>query len=164
MQSLSEIVRRAQKLETDQAKVEWLRANDSQPLRQLLVCMYDPDRIKFLIPNEPPPYVPSVHLDSQGMLYRQIRKLVYVIDGETQHNMSQYKREHVFIEMLESVDPEDAELLCDVIRQKPLTGLSNTVINLAFGVIVPETIVAEKVETKPKKSTPKKAKVDGKAV
>jgi hypothetical protein len=154
--SLAEIVRKAQKLETEDQKIEWLRQNDSTPLRQLLICTYDTDRIKFLIPNEPPPYKPSQHLDSQGMLHRQIRKLQYVIAGEAVHNISQYKREWVFIEMLESVDPEDAELLCDMVRQKPLTGLSAAVINKAFGDIISKS--AEIVEDKTVKPTAQKAK------
>lgn len=164
MLSISEIVRKAQKLETDQEKIDWLRANDSTPLRQLLICTYDTDRIKFLIPNEPPPYRASEHLDSQGMLYRQMRKLQYVIQGEVEHNMTAYKREWVFIEMLESVDAEDAELLCEMIKQKPLTGLTASVINIAFGDIISKN--AELIETtkpapKPKKSISRKAKKDG---
>jgi hypothetical protein len=90
------------------------------------------------------------------MLHRQIRKLQYVIAGEAVHNISQYKREWVFIEMLESVDPEDAELLCDMVRQKPLTGLSAAVINKAFGDIISKS--AEIVEDKTVKPTAQKAK------
>lgn len=169
MLSISEIVRKAQKLETEEAKIEWLRANDSTPLRQLLVCTYDSDRIKFLIPDEAPPYKPSEHLDSQGMLYRQLRKLQYVIEGEIQMNISQYKREHIFIEMLESVDKEDAELLCEMIKQKPLTGLSANVINKAFGDIISkkfeEAPKVEKIQKAPVKVPAiKKAKKDVKEV
>lgn len=158
MISLAEIIEKAQSLKTDEEKVDWLRKNDSLPLRQILICNYDTDRIKFLVPPEAPPYTPSVHLDSQGMLYRQMRKLQYIIEGESQNmNMTQYKREWVFIEMLESVDAKDAELLCKIIKQKPLTGLPVSVINNAFGEIIPS-----KFEETPKEKKPaaKKAKKD----
>jgi hypothetical protein len=160
MLSISEIVKKAQKLETDAQKVDWLRSNDSLPLRQLLICTYDTDRIKFLVPATKPPYTPSVHLDSQGMLYRQMRKLQYLIEGEDVQNMSQYKREHVFIEMLETVDAGDAELLCEMIQQKPLTGLSAKVINEAFGDVIPkkfEDVTDTESNKQPAKRKAKKA-------
>ncbi len=160
MLSISEIVNKARKMETDAEKVEWLRKNDSAPLRQLLICTYDTDRVKFLVPPTKPPYTPSVHLDSQGMLYRQMRKLQYIIEGENIQNITQYKREHVFIEMLETVDAQDAELLCEMIQQKPLTGLSVKVINEAFGEIIPkkfEEVIAADLKKQPAKKTAKKA-------
>ncbi len=152
MLSLSEIVRKAQSIEDEDQKVEWLKKNDSTPLRQILICLYDTDRLSFWCPRTAS-YTPSVHLDSQGMLYRQVRKLQYIIEGEQEMNISQYKREWIFIEMLESVDAEDALLLIDVLKQKPLTGLSVNVINKAFGEIIPKKFetteeVAPKVETK----------------
>lgn len=164
MLSISEIVRKAQKLETDEQKVEWLRQNDSVPLRQLLICTYDSDRIKFLVPPSTPPYTPSEHLDSQGMLYRQMRKLQYIVEGEQVQNMSQYKREHVFIEMLESVDAGDAELLCEMVQQKPLTGLTAKVINEAFGEIISkkfEDVTEPELKKPTAKRKAKKATEDG---
>lgn len=169
MLSISEIVRKAQKLETEEQKIEWLRANDSVPLRQLLICTYDTDRIKFLIPNTAPPYKKSEHLDSQGMLYRQIRKLQYVIEGEApQDRLTPYKREWIFIEILETVDAEDAELLCEMIQQKPLTGLTVNVINKAFGDIISKKFEIVETPVKPKApvkvSTAKKANKNVKEV
>jgi hypothetical protein len=74
-----------------------------------------------------------------GALLRESRKLKYFIDGMGGENVDKMKREQIFIQLLESVDPNDAELLCKMIEQKPLKGLTSKVINEAFGPIITES-------------------------
>ena len=136
--SISEIVNKACTLKTREEKVEWLRKNNSVPLRNILICMYDKSKIKFLIPNSPPPYTPSQSHDVHGALQREARKLKYIIQGAGGENVTKIKREQIFIQMLENVDRADAELLCQMIQQKPMKGLTPKVINEAFGNIVTE--------------------------
>jgi hypothetical protein len=133
--SISEIINKACKLKTKQEKVEWLKANNSVPLRNILILMYD-KKFNIMLPDTPPPYTPSEYLDSQGMLYKQARKLVYFVEGMKGDLIDTVKREKLFIEMLESVDKGDAELLCKMIAQKPLKGLTAATINEAFGDII----------------------------
>ena len=115
--SISEIVNKACTLKTREEKVEWLRRNNSVPLRNILICMYDKSKIKFLIPNSPPPYTPSQSHDVHGALQREARKLKYIIQGAGGENVTKIKREQIFIQMLENVDKSDAELLCQMIQQ-----------------------------------------------
>lgn len=128
--SLAEVVYGACKKKTKKEKVEWLRKNNCLELRNILKIMYDPN-LKLLIPDTPPPYTPSDLPDSHGMLYRETRKLKHFVEGYS-GNLTQLKREQLFIQMLETVDREDAKLLLDMIKQKPLKGLSASVINEAF--------------------------------
>lgn len=138
VQSISEIIKKTCELKTREEKVDWLKKNDSGALRDVLVCMYDRAKIKFLIPNSEPPYTPSAAYDNHGMLYRETRKFKYLVDGFGGENLNKIKREHIFIEMLESVHRDDAKLLVDMIKQEGYKGLTIKVINEAFGNIINE--------------------------
>lgn len=141
--SISEIVNKACALKTKEEKVSWLKQNNSVPLRNVLICMYDIAKIKFLIPDTAPPYNPSKSHDLHGALLREARKFKYFIQGMGGENVDKMKREQIFIQLLESVDPGDAELLCKMIAQKPMKGLTPKVINEAFGPIITESKDAE---------------------
>lgn len=141
--SISEIVNKACLLKTKEEKVEWLRKNNSVALRNILICMYDKQKIKFLIPNTAPPYKPSESHDVHGNLIHEARKLKYFIEGFGGEKVERIKRENIFIQLLESVSPGDAELLCQMIQQKPMKGLTTKTINEAFGPIITEGKSAE---------------------
>jgi hypothetical protein len=135
--SIAEIVNKATKLSTKQEKIEWLRNNDSVPLRTVIKCMYDKE-VEFLIPSTPPPWKKNNYIDVQGMLYKEARRLRIFIKGGGYDNLNQVKREQLFISLLEDIDNEDAELLCKMIAQKPLKGLSKAIVMEAFpGLIAP---------------------------
>lgn len=135
--SLSEIVTKACELPTRQEKIDWLRKTQSDALRTILMLMYD-KKHEWNIPNTtPPPYTPSPHVESQGMLYRQVRKLRYFIKGYDGDRLQQYRREFLFIEMLESIDRDDAKLMEKVLMQTPPASLPADVINEALGLQLP---------------------------
>jgi len=136
--SISEIIDKACTLKSREEKVQWLKQNNSVPLRNILISMYDKSKIEFLIPSSAPPYTPSEAHDVHGALLREARKLKYFIKGMGFDDMKQIVRERVFIQLLESVDKKDAELLVKMIKQKPLKGLTAKTINEAFGQIINE--------------------------
>ena len=129
--SLSEIVNKAAELKAVQEKIDWLRKNDSQPLRTILKYTYDKN-VKFLIPNTPPPWKKNSYIGVEGMLLKEARRLRIFVEGGGYDNLNQVKRENLFISLLEDVDNNDAELLCKMIAQKPLAGLTRNVIVQAF--------------------------------
>jgi len=136
--SLSEIVTKTCQLQSKQEKIDWLRKNDSPQLRNILAIMFNKN-FKFLVPTEtPPPYTPSPHVESHGMLYREIRKMKYFIAGYGGENIPRIRREALFIQMLESVDRNDAELVVKMIMQTPPEGLDADAILEAFGPIFPK--------------------------
>lgn len=133
---LSEIIKKTCELKTREEKVAWLKQNDSRPLQDILIAMYDKKKIKFLIPNTEPPYTPSPAHENQGALFREARKLKYFVEGFGGENVAKIKREQIFIEMLETVHRDDAKLLIDMIKQQGYKGLTVKVINEAFGNII----------------------------
>ena len=133
--SIAEVLKKAGELNSKEEKVEWLRKNNSLPLRNILTLTYDKSK-KFLIPDSEPPYTPSETHDTQGMLHNQARKLKYFVEGFSPDNIHQIKRETIFIEMLESVHRDDAKVLLQMIKKKPFKGVTKQVINEAFGEII----------------------------
>ena len=134
--SLAEIVNTACEMTNRQEKIEWLKKHNSKPLRNILKLMYDKS-LQFNIPTTEPPYTPSEMPDSHGMLYRESRKLTYFVKGFDGENLPAIRREALFIQMLETVDKDDAKLLLQMLKQKPLKGLPASVIVEALGDFIP---------------------------
>lgn len=125
---LSEILEKAAEFKSKPAKIKFLKQHDSPALRQLLQYTYDPN-IKWLLPEGPAPYTPANDsVEAQGMLYTNLRRLYLFIEGGNP-NLSSARRELLFIQLLESVDPKDAELLVAVKDKKlPYKGLNEKII------------------------------------
>ena len=140
--SLAEIVTDARALSTIAEKAQFLKANNSKELRNILILMYD-RRFTFDLPTTPPPYRPSVVNESHGLLYREARKLSYFVnemkDGE---NLDRVRKESLFIQMLESVDKDDALLLLQMLAKEPYPDLPVEAIHEAFGPIIQNPIDA----------------------
>lgn len=133
--SISEIIKKVDTFKTTQEKVEWLRKNDSQPLRSILKYTYD-SNIEFLVPNTPPPWKKNSYVGVEGMLYKEVRRLRIFIKGGGYDELNKVKRESLFISLLEDIDNADAEILCIMIAKKPFKGLTLKTIEEAFPGII----------------------------
>lgn len=129
--SISEIVNKACSLATDQEKIDWLKSKSSPALRTVLKYTYD-EGVKFLIPDTAPPWKKNSYVGVEGMLYNEARRLKIFVLGGGYDQLNQVKRENLFISLLEDIDNNDAELLCKMIKQQPLDGLSKDVVISAF--------------------------------
>lgn len=129
--SLSEIIKNACEKSSKQETVDYLKQNDSQPLRTILNIMYNKD-IKILLPDTAPPWKKNDYVGVEGMLYKEARRLKIFVEGGGYDHINQVKREQLFIKLLEDIDNNDAELLVKMIAQKPLKGLSRQVVSEAF--------------------------------
>jgi len=130
--SISEIVNKACELKKTEEKIEWLKKNESMPLRTILKFTYDTDNVKFLIPNTAPPWKKNDYVGVEGMLYNEVRRLRIFVEGGGYEKLNKIKRETLFISLLEDIDNNDAELLVKMIAQKPLKGLPKSVVEAAF--------------------------------
>lgn len=111
-------------------QVEALRQNGTPQIKQLLKYACDP-RIKFLLPEGDAPFRPYDMGDGVGMLPAELRRLYLFIDGGAP-NLKPTRRESLWIELLECVDPEDAKLL-NLIKDKKLPeGLTADTVKKAF--------------------------------
>ena len=130
-----EIFRDLDKAETEAAKLDILRKNDSTPMRQLLKGAFDP-KIVWELPDGIPPYKENEAPagTEHTTLHSEARRLHYFIKGANVLNKA--KREILFIQMLEGLHAEESKLLLNV-RNKNLSnvysGLTADLVKKAFG-------------------------------
>jgi hypothetical protein len=129
--SVSWILDFTSKLPNDEEKVKCLQANDNTAIRTILKFAYDPN-IQWALPEGEPPYKPCEYPHQENMLYQEIRRLyLFLVGGNP--NLKQLKRESMFIEVLQSVDPDDAKLLLSIKEKKlPYKGLNSKIVLRAF--------------------------------
>lgn len=129
--NISWILKFASNLKTTEEKIECLRQNDVPAIRQVLQYTFHPN-IKWLLPDTDPPYTPCQFDSSDSNFYKEVRKLYLFVEGGNP-NLNQVQRERMFINMLESIHPEDALLLLSMKnKQLPYPGLTKSIINKAF--------------------------------
>lgn len=130
--SITEIIRGAAEKKTKEEKIDFLRKNDNPALRIVLKYTYD-NTIEFLIPNTPPPWEKNEYEDeAKSLLFREARKLKMFIKNGGYDTLNKVKREQLFISLLEDVDNDDADTLCQMISKKPFDGLTKKTIEEAF--------------------------------
>jgi hypothetical protein len=132
--SISELVKEAGSFKTREEKIEFLNKHkNNSALKQIFMFTYDPNVI-FLLPDTAPPWKKNSYVGVEGMLYNEVRRLKIFIKGGGYDNMSQTKRENLFISLLEDIDNSDAELLCQMIMKKPFKGLEPDLVKEVFDI------------------------------
>lgn len=117
-------------IKSEKERIQFLQSIGSPPLKQVLKYMFDPS-IKFALPEGNPPYKAS-EFDQPGRFLSEIRRL-YLFTENGNPNLSQTRRESLFIQLLENVDARDAELiLCIKDKKGPVEGLTKKVVQKAF--------------------------------
>jgi hypothetical protein len=133
--SVSEILKKCSEFKKKEERVEALRQNCNEPCKIILQYMFHPDA-KFLLPEGKPPFKYS-QFDEHNMLHREARKLYLFIEGLSP-DMNPLKRESLFIQILEAIHPEDADLLLSMKDKKsPYKGLTKDVAVAAFPELFP---------------------------
>jgi hypothetical protein len=134
--SISEILQHAVSLPDDGHRVLWLMQNDSPTLRAVLQGAFDPN-VKWQLPEGAPPYKPNDLVDQHHRLFTETRKLYLFIEGGNP-NLNQLRREALFIEFLEALDPDDAKLMLAVKdKQLPYPNITIDIVNKAFPGLIP---------------------------
>ena len=120
------------------ARKKVLLENESEPLKEILKYAFHPD-IKFALPPGKPPYktIGSPEEYNPTYLYPNIRKFYLYIEGG-HDGLTQLRREQLFIQMLESLHPKEAEVVIQV-KDKKLNyrGLTYKLVKTTFPEILP---------------------------
>lgn len=128
---ISEILRKANDAPDDASRVAILLQHDSPTLRNMLELALDP-RVKWALPEGNPPFKPNDLVDQQHRLYTEMRKMYLFLEGGNP-NLNQTRREYLFIELLETLDPEDAKLVLAAKDKKiPYSNITAKVVATAF--------------------------------
>lgn len=119
------------KLPNEEEQVKCLQANDNSAIRTVLRFCFDPN-IKWLLPEGDAPYKPCEYANMDNMLYSEARRLYLFVEGGND-NLTTLKRESMFVELLQSITPEDAKLLISIKDKKlPSKGLTAKTVLKAY--------------------------------
>ena len=133
---LSEVLKKVHNAKTKAKKIELLKEHDTDALRMIIKGSFDPN-IEWLIPEGEVPFVKndSPEGTEHTVLAMESKKLFRFIKGGD-NTLPQFKRENMFIQMLEGLHETEAELLINT-KDKKLhqiyKGLSKEVVKEAFG-------------------------------
>jgi hypothetical protein len=163
-ESLPELFSRVSKVETNDEKIALLRGyKNTKALHTILQGAFHPD-IVWELPEGSPPYKKDggEYGVSPSILDREVRKLVYFTSRTGKLIQNKMKREEIFVGMLESVHPSEAELFIQM-KDKRIDGLTARLIWEFMPGLIPEpspepepVAVADVKKTKPKKKRSKK--------
>ena len=132
---MSEILDKVSKLKTKKEKVAHLQQYNSNALRMVIKSSFDP-KIEWDLPEGDVPYKANDAPEGteHGNLAYESRKLYHYIEGGNP-KLTQNKRESMFIQLLESLHPDEADILVaakDKILHRKYKGLSENVVKEAF--------------------------------
>jgi len=129
--AIFEILENTEKLKTEKEKVEYLgQFQDNVTLQTILAGAFYPG-VQWNLPPGEPLFKPCDPVNAEGFLYQESRRLyLFCVGGP---DLSNLKRESLFIEMLESVHPKDAQILLAMKEKKlPYKGITKTLVQKAF--------------------------------
>ena len=109
---ISEVLRKVSNAKTKAEKIKLLQTNNSQALRSLLIWNFD-ESVISMVPEGDVPYTPNdapVGTD-HTRLEQEARGLYRFVKGG-QDSLKSLKRESMFVQLLEGLSAEEAELLC----------------------------------------------------
>lgn len=129
---ISEVLQRVSNAKTKAKKIEILREYKSPALTKVLLCNFS-NRIFFCFPEGKTPYRPldrpkgvdhQLLISEHRLLEKFIKKTIngvtyYGCSNSTRPQMQQLKKENLWIQILESLHPEEA-LVLDLTKDKKL--------------------------------------------
>lgn len=114
---------------SDDEKVKCLQANSG--VAPVLKYCFDP-KAEWLLPETDPPYTPCEYANLDNEFWSQLKKLYLFVRGGNDE-LHQIKRERIFIDILETIHPEDAKLLCAIKNKKlPWPEITSEIVLKAF--------------------------------
>lgn len=108
---ISEVLQKVSNAKTKTEKIKILQENNTQALRSILIWNYD-DSVVSMIPEGDVPFTPNEAPagTEHTVLEKEYAKLYYFIKGG-KDGLKQFKREEMFIRMLEGLHVSEAQLL-----------------------------------------------------
>jgi hypothetical protein len=131
-------------------KVNVLRNFANTHVKEILYHGFNP-KIKFLLPEGTPPYVfRGVPEGFPTTLYPEVRKFYIFCEGGGA-NVTQIRREAIFIQLLETIHPDEAKIVI-AMKDKKLDELYDTItydiVREAFPDMLPPREVKKNMKAK----------------
>ena len=136
MKSIYEILNEVANAKTKQDKINILRQNERSALKSVLVGAYHPT-LKFVF-DKIPEYKTEKNIPP-GMGYTtldmELRRIYLFVEGNAKvdPNLSLQRKEHILIQMLEALEPKEAEVLANMLMKNlHIKGLNADLVEEAF--------------------------------
>ena len=134
--SFHEILTKVNNAKDKPKKIEVLNKYDTNELRMFLKGAFD-EKLEWLLPEGKPPYtVNEAPVGTEHTwLKQEVKRMFHFLKGGNPQ-LSQMKRDNMFIQMLEGLSAEEAELLVwakDGELNKHYKGLTANLVKEAFG-------------------------------
>ena len=131
----SEILTRLGKIKTKKDKVTFLKQHNTDALRMVIKASFDP-KVKWALPYGEVPFIPNDAPEGteHNVVSYEARKLYHYIEGGN-NQLTQNKREMMFVQLLEGLHPNEAEVIVaakDKVLHQKFKGLSVNVVKEAF--------------------------------
>ena len=134
--SFHEILTKVNNAKDKPKKIEVLKKYDTNELRMFLKGAFD-EKLEWLLPEGKPPYtVNEAPVGTEHTwLKQEVKRMFHFLKGGNPQ-LSQMKRDNMFIQLLEGLSAEEAELLVwakDGELNKHYKGLTANLVKEAFG-------------------------------
>lgn len=131
-----EILQRFTEQPNRKSKVEFLKNNALPAIKDVCRGAYD-DKLEFILPEGKPPYTPNRPESVPNTLLKRHRDFGLFVKGARSEGTPQYKIENIFIQLLESIHPEDALIVLNMVAKKaPVKGLTRKIVEEAFPTLL----------------------------
>lgn len=134
-----EIIEKVAAAKKREDKISILRQyHNNWALKDILRGTYD-DKIQWNLPGGKPPFDPADEQTHPSSLTQHNKKFMYFVKGLQGDQMAAVKREKIFLDIIETVHPKDAELMLGMINKKSIKGVTKKIVEEAF----PDLIVSK---------------------
>lgn len=141
--SISEFFKRVSEEKSLDTRVFLLKSHESWAIKRILELMFNKTvtwnltqgqlttSTKWLLPEGMPPFKVNEYDNQHGNLLREMRRLYIFLEGGNT-NINKMKRETLFIGLLETIDKNDAEFICNLKDGKYPKNITVNLVNRAF--------------------------------
>ena len=126
-----EVLEKASKARKKEQKIKILKDNESWALKDVLRGTYD-SKVHWLLPGGEPPYTPNRPESAPSNLLKRNTDFRYFVRSKEAAAMPAYKRESMFIGLIEAIHPKDAKVVISMINKRKINGVTRNVVEEAF--------------------------------
>lgn len=95
------------------------------------------ESLEWVLPAGKPPFVANKPESIPSSLLREHRQFGYFVKGAKSSGLPAYKRENMFIRLLEAIHPQDAEVVLSMVAKKaPVKYLTKKLVQEAFPKLI----------------------------
>ena len=128
-----EILDQVSKAKSRTDKIKILQQNQNNwAMKDILRGTFD-DLVQWNLPKGKVPYEPADERSTPSNLSQHHKKFEYFLPNTVGAKMASVKREKIFLDILETIHPKDAELVTGMINKElPIKGITKKLVKEAF--------------------------------